>query len=140
MVAAHNAGKDYIFDLEGTEIVLGKDDVLVSAQQKAGFVSETEKGLTVVLNTNLTPELIEEGNVREITSKLQTMRKEAGFEVADHIRIGYDSSSPLCDLIEQNKEQIMADTLANELTSVLTGYEKEWNISGSALKLSVEKL
>ena len=140
VVAAHNAGKDYIFDLEGTEIVLGKDDVLVSAQQKAGFVSETEKGLTVVLNTNLTPELIEEGNVREITSKLQTMRKEAGFEVADHIRIGYDPSSPLCDLIEQNKEQIMADTLANELTSVLTGYEKEWNINGSALKLSVEKL
>ena len=140
IVASHNAGKDYIFDLEGTEIVLGKDDVLVSAQQKAGFVSETEKGLTVVLNTNLTPELIEEGNVREITSKLQTMRKEAGFEVADHIRIGYDPSSTLSDLLEQNKSQIMADTLANELAPALAGYEKEWNINGAALKLSVEKL
>ena len=140
IVAAHNEGKDYVFDLEGTEIVLGKDDVLVSAQQKAGFVSETDKGMTVVLNTNLTPELICEGNVREITSKLQTMRKEAGFEVADHIRIGYDPCCPLHDLLEDSKKQIMADTLANELRPVLSGYEKEWNINGCPLKLSVEKV
>ncbi|MDO4852622.1 MAG: isoleucine--tRNA ligase [Clostridia bacterium] len=139
IVAAHNRGEDYSFDCEGQTVTLGKDDVLVSAQQKAGFVSESDNGLTVVLNTNLTPELIEEGNVREITSKLQTMRKEAGFEVADHITIGYDPESKLAELLLKNGKQIASDTLADAIEPKLSGYEKVWNINGSELKLSVEK-
>ncbi len=139
IVAAHNRGEDYSFDLEGTTVTLGKDDVLVSAQQKAGFVSESDNGVTVVLNTNLTPALIEEGNVREITSKLQTMRKEAGFEVADHITIGYDPASALAALLEKNKAQIASDTLADEVRPILSGYEKAWSINGTELTLSVEK-
>ena len=139
IVAAHNRGEDYSFDLEGTTVTLGKDDVLVSAQQKAGFVSESDNGVTVVLNTNLTPALIEEGNVREITSKLQTMRKEAGFEVADHITIGYDPASALAALLEKNKAQIASDTLADEVRPTLSGYEKAWSINGVELTLSVEK-
>ena len=139
IVAAHAKGEAYTFELDGTVVTLGPDDVLVSAQQKAGFVSETDHGLTVVLNTNLTPELIEEGNVREITSKLQTMRKEAGFEVADHIRIGYDPSTSLAALIEANKAQIMADTLADALEPELSGYTKAWSINGTEVSLSVEK-
>jgi len=139
IVAAHNRGEDYSFDCEGQTVTLGKDDVLVSAQQKAGFVSESDNGLTVVLNTNLTPELIEEGNVREITSKLQTMRKEAGFEVADHITIGYDPESKLAELLLKNGKQIASDTLADAIEPKLSGYEKVWNINGIELKLSVEK-
>ena len=139
VVAAHNAGTDYTFDCDGTTVSLGKDDVLVSAQQKAGYVSESDGGLTVVLNTNLTPELIEEGNVREVTSKLQTMRKEAGFEVADHIRIGYDAGSPLAAMLERNRAGIMADTLADAMEATLSGYEKAWNINGADVTLSVEK-
>ena len=140
VVAAHNAGRAYTFDCDGTTVSLEKDDVLVSAQQKAGYVSESDNGLTVVLNTNLTPALIEEGNVREITSKLQTMRKEAGFEVADHIRIGYDEASPLAALLAANRTGIMADTLADALEPSLAGYEKAWNINGREITLSVEKL
>ena len=139
IVAAHFRGEAYSFELDGASVSLGSDDVLVSVQQKAGFVSESDNGLTVVLNTNLTPELIDEGNVREITSKLQTMRKEAGFEVADHIRIGYDPASKLTALIEANKADIMADTLADALEPTLSGYEKAWSINGTALTLSVEK-
>ena len=140
IVAAHAAGKDYTFDCDGTEVTLSKDDVLVSTQQKAGFVSESDKDLTVVLNTNLTPELVEEGNVREITSKLQTMRKEAGFEVADHIVIGVEPGSDLASLIEKNRDQIAADTLADDIVPELSGYEKEWNINGTDLTLSVRRV
>ena len=140
IVAAHAAGKDYTFDCDGTEVTLSKDDVLVSTQQKAGFVSESDKDLTVVLNTNLTPELVEEGNVREITSKLQTMRKEAGFEVADHIVIGVEPGSDLASLIEKNRDQIAADTLADDIVPELSGFEKEWNINGTDLTLSVRRV
>ncbi len=140
IVAAHNAGRDYSFECEGTTVTLGPDDVLVSAEQKAGFVSESDHGLTVVLDTNLTPELIEEGNVREITSKLQTMRKEAGFEVADHIRIGYDPASKLSGLLEANAAQIASDTLAEAVAPALSGYEKAWSINGESLTLSVERI
>ena len=140
IVAAHAAGKDYTFDCDGTEVTLSKDDVLVSTQQKAGFVSESDKDLTVVLNTNLTPELVEEGNVREVTSKLQTMRKEAGFEVADHIVIGVEPGSYLASLIEKNRDQIAADTLADDIVPEMSGYEKVWNINGADLRLSVRRV
>ena len=140
IVAAHAAGKDYTFDCDGTEVTLSKDDVLVSTQQKAGFVSESDKDLTVVLNTNLTPELIEEGNVREITSKLQTMRKEAGFEVADHIVVGVEPGSGLAALIAKNRDGIAADTLADEIVTEMSGYEKVWNINGTDLRLSVRRV
>ncbi|MDY5624557.1 MAG: isoleucine--tRNA ligase, partial [Eubacteriales bacterium] len=89
VVAAHNRGESYNFDIDGTEISLAAEDVLVSTEENAGFVTVTEHDLSVVLDTNLTPELIEEGFVREIVSKVQTMRKEAGFEVTDHIVLSH---------------------------------------------------
>ena len=93
VVAAHNRGESYKFDIDGTEISLAAEDVLVSTEENAGFVTVTEHDLSVVLDTNLTPELIEEGFVREIVSKVQTMRKEAGFEVTDHIVLSHHGTS-----------------------------------------------
>ncbi len=93
VVAAHNRGENYKFDIDGTEISLAAEDVLVSTEENAGFVTVTEHDLSVVLDTNLTPELIEEGFVREIVSKVQTMRKEAGFEVTDHIVLSHHGNS-----------------------------------------------
>ena len=114
--------------------------MLVSSVQKAGLVSAADNGLTVVLDTNLTPALIEEGLVRELTSKLQTMRKEAGFEVADHIRIGYAGGGKLAAILAANSAAIGADTLADAVEEGLSGYEKEWNINGEKVTLSVEKI
>lgn len=139
IVAAHNSGEPYVFTLEGTEVVLNKEDVLVSAQQKAGLVSETDNGVTVVLDTNLTAELIEEGTVREIVSKLQTMRKEAGFEVQDRIVIGFAGAGNVVEVLQKNAESIQADTLATAVVDVPDGYTKEWKINGESLTLSVKK-
>lgn len=139
IVAAHQKGESYVFELEGTEVVLHAEDVLVSAQQKEGLVSETDNGVTVVLDTNLDDALIEEGLVREVVSKLQTMRKEAGFEVADRIVIGFMGDAKLCGVIEANRSSIADDTLGVEVRNELDGYTKEWNINGSALTLSVKK-
>ena len=139
IVAAHQKGESYVFELEGTEVVLHAEDVLVSAQQKEGLVSETDNGVTVVLDTNLDDALIEEGLVREVVSKLQTMRKEAGFEVADRIVIGFMGDAKLCGVIEANRSSIADDTLGVEVRNELDGYTKDWNINGSALTLSVKK-
>jgi len=103
-------------------------------------VSETDGQVTVVLDTNLTPELIELGFVRELTSKLQTMRKEAGFEVADHIRIGYSGSDKVRAVFSKYADDIAADTLADSVSDVLSGYEKDWDVNGEAVRLSVERV
>lgn len=139
IVAAVKAEGKYAFEAQGTVVELTEEDILVSSVQKAGLVSASEGNLTVVLDTNLTPELIEEGLVRELTSKLQTMRKEAGFEVADHIRVGYTAGGKLGDILQKNAAAIGADTLADAVEAGLSGYEKEWNISGESITLSVEK-
>ena len=140
IVKAHHAGQNYTFEIDGTEVVLSPDDVLVSTQQKEGLVSEQGGGVTVVLDTNLTPELKEEGLMRELVSKLQTMRKEAGFEVADHIRIGYVNGDEAARVLVKYAESVMADTLAERVEEGAFGYTKDWELNGNAITLSVEKL
>jgi isoleucyl-tRNA synthetase len=140
VVAAHNAGRAYTFSVDGMDVSLEKDDVLVEPMQKAGFVTVTERELSVVLDTNLTPALIEEGFVRELTSKVQTMRKEAGFDVTDHIALTYSGSSVVEGVFTKFGSEIAGDTLADEVANVTPkGYVKEWDINGEAVTLGVEK-
>ncbi|SDZ82536.1 Isoleucyl-tRNA synthetase [Oribacterium sp. KHPX15] len=130
------------FTVDGdAEVSLTKDDLLIDVSEKGGFVTEEGNNLTVVLDTNLTPELIEEGFVREIISKIQTMRKEAGFEVMDHIKVYVKDNDKMANLMRKNESEIirvvMADTIVYNLTQ---GYEKEWDINGETMTLAVEKI
>ena len=100
--------------VDGNEEVLEKDDLLIEAAQMEGYISDTDHGITVVLDTNLTPELIEEGFVREVISKIQTMRKDAGFEVMDHICVSMQDNDKIADIVKKNEEQIKSEVLANE--------------------------
>ncbi len=128
-------------EIQGVEVVLTEEDLLIEPMQVEGFVSESDNTVTVVLDTNLTPQLLEEGFVRELTSKIQTMRKEAGFEVMDRIRVYEQGSSRIRDIFEQYAEQIKGDVLADEILSDKTaGYVKDWNINGEAVTLGVEKV
>jgi len=129
------------FELDGTSVELELSDVLVETVQREGFVSETEKDTTVILDTNLTEELIEEGFVREIISKLQTMRKEAGFEVQDHIRVYYGDNDKISAIFKRNEALIAEEVLADEmLQSAGEGYKKEWNINGEKVLFTVAKV
>ena len=139
VVAAHNRGESYKFDIDGTEISLAAEDVLVSTEENAGFVTVTEHDLSVVLDTNLTPELIEEGFVREIVSKVQTMRKEAGFEVTDHIVLSHHGNSLIKGIFARHGAEIAADTLADSIKLGSAGYVKDWEINGESVTLGVEK-
>ena len=139
VVAAHNRGESYKFDIDGTEISLSAEDVLVSTEENAGFVTVTEHDLSVVLDTNLTPELIEEGFVREIVSKVQTMRKEAGFEVTDHIVLSHHGNSLIEGIFARHGAEIAADTLADSIKLGSAGYVKDWEINGESVTLGVEK-
>jgi isoleucyl-tRNA synthetase len=128
------------FVIADTEVVLTKDDLLIDSAQIPGYVSESDQKMTVVLDTNLTEELIEEGFVREIVSKVQTMRKEAGFEVMDKIRLTLTGSDKLVRIFENNAEEIKSDVLALEaVVGTGSGYVKEWSINGEAATISVEK-
>ena len=139
VVAAHNRDESYKFDIDGTEISLAAEDVLVSTEENAGFVTVTEHDLSVVLDTNLTPELIEEGFVREIVSKVQTMRKEAGFEVTDHIVLSHHGNSLIEGIFARHGAEIAADTLADSIKLGSAGYVKDWEINGESVTLGVEK-
>ena len=139
VVAAHPRGESYKFDIDGTEISLAAEDVLVSTEENAGFVTVTEHDLSVVLDTNLTPELIEEGFVREIVSKVQTMRKEAGFEVTDHIVLSHHGNSLIEGIFARHGAEIAADTLADSIKLGSAGYVKDWEINGESVTLGVEK-
>ena len=139
VVAAHNAGENYKFELEGTQVLLSREDVLVSTEQSAGFVAVSEHDLSVVLDTNLTPELIDEGFVREIVSKIQTMRKEAAFEVTDHIALYHDGSDRISDVFAKYGHEIAADTLADSVAKGVAGFSRKWDINGEAVTLGVEK-
>ena len=113
---------------------------MIDAAQMEGYVSDTEYETTVVLDTNLTDELIEEGFVREIISKVQTMRKEAGFEVMDHIRIYFAQNQKIKSLVDVNSAEIREEVLANEICfDTISGYNKEWNINGEKVVIGVEK-
>lgn len=124
---------------DGTAIELEKDDLLIETAKLEGFVSESDKGTTVVLDTNLTEELIEEGFVRELISKLQTMRKEAGFEVLDRIRVYHEGNDVIEGIFARNGDNISGDVLATEIVKGKGGYTKEWNINGESVTLGVEK-
>ncbi len=140
VVKAHAEGRSYVFTIEGTEVSLSSEDVLVSTEQKAGFVSESDAQLTVVLDTNLTPALIDEGLVREMVSKIQTMRKDAGFEVADHITLYAAGNERLIALLRANEGSVCGDVLADRLvTGETDGFVKEWNINGETVTLGVRR-
>ena len=127
-------------DVNGQEITLFREDLLIDTAQVEGFVSENDNGVTVVLDTNLTPELLEEGFVREIISKVQTMRKEADFEVMDRIRVTYDGTEKAEAVFEKYSEQIGGEVLADEVAKAEpSGYVKEWKINGEAVTMGVEK-
>jgi isoleucyl-tRNA synthetase len=122
------------------EVVLLEEDLLITTTEAEGFVTEGDNYVTVVMDTKLTPALIEEGFVRELISKIQTMRKEAGFEVMDHIHVSYTADQTVTDIFEQYGDTIKAEVLAEAIHSgTLTGYEKEWNINGEKVTLAVEK-
>ena len=128
------------FDADGDQVELLEEDLLIDAAQMLGYVSDTEYETTVVLDTNLTPELVEEGFVREIISKIQTMRKEAGFEVMDHIRVYFAQNDKIKALVDSNNAEIKDEVLANEICfDTIKGYNKEWNINGETVVIGVEK-
>jgi isoleucyl-tRNA synthetase len=129
------------FELEGIDVSLTEEDLLIEVTQKDGFVAEVNKDVTVVLDTNLTPELIEEGFVREIVSKVQTMRKEAGFEVSNHIKFYYGDNDKISSIIEKYKGKISNELLADEMIKgSADGYTKEWNINNEKVIMTVVKV
>ena len=136
-----NADGALKFDVDGVAVELTKDDLLIDMAQKEGYVSQEDNRMTVVLDTNLTPELVEEGFVYEIISKIQTMRKESGFEVTDHIRVSINGNDKLSEIAQKNKEAISSKVLADELTSSMEyGVSKEWNINGENAVIAVERV
>ena len=135
-----NANGCLRFEVNSEEVVLNREDLLIDTAQMEGYVSEDDNGITVVLDTNLSEELLEEGFVREIISKVQTMRKEADFEVMDKIVITYEGSEKAETVFAKNADEIGAETLALEVKKATpAGYVKEWKINGEAVTLGVEK-
>ena len=128
-------------DINGNKVELSEEDLLIETAQTEGYVTEADGDISVVLDTNLTPELIEEGFVREIISKVQTMRKEAGFEVMDKIHIYAKDNDKILELMKNHKEEIMSEVLAEDMTLGTTdGYVKEWNINKEPVVLGVAKM
>ena len=127
-------------DINGSEVVLYETDLLIDTAQIEGYVSEQDNDITVVLDTNLTPELIEEGFVRELISKVQTMRKEAGFEVMDRIRLYAADNEKILTVLNDHMDEIKDEVLADEIVlGSVAGYEKEWSINGESVRMGVEK-
>ena len=121
------------------EISLERDDVLIETEQTEGFYTLTENGVTVALDTTLTPELVEEGFVREIVSKIQTMRKNSGFEVMDHINITISGNDKLAEVVMKNREQISSDVLAESIASADEADGTDWEINGEKVNIKIEK-
>jgi isoleucyl-tRNA synthetase len=142
VVDAFNRGESVAFDLDGTQVKLEKDDVLTEPMQKPGFMALTDHDVTVVIDTNLTPELIQEGFVREVISKLQTMRKEADFDVTDRIHVTFTAGEKLSSAIESGRAMIEKGVLALSLTAgdaPADAVAKEWDINGETAVLSVRR-
>ena len=127
------------FNIDGTDVELFEEDVLTETAQADGFVAESDKNTTVVLSTELTEELIEEGFVRELVSKIQTMRKDSDFEVLDRIKVYYTGNDKIAEIFTKNKATISADVLADDICEGKAEINKEWNINGEKVVLSVEK-
>ena len=134
-----NKGNVHTFEVNGSNISLGKEDLLIAPVNKAGYALEVDGSMTVVLDTNLNEELINEGIARELSSKIQTMRKEAGFEVVDHIVVGYVGEGKAVEVLKNDKS-ILYGVLADELVNAIDGYSKEWDINGENITLSVKKI
>ncbi len=142
VVDAFGRGETVSFDLDGTQVTLEKDDVLTEPMQKPGFMALTDHDVTVVLDTNLTPELIQEGFVREVISKLQTMRKDADFDVTDRIHVTFTAGEKLTNAIDSGRDMIENGVLALSLTAgeaPAGAVAKEWDINGEAAVLSVRR-
>ena len=121
-------------------VSLYPEDLLIETTQTPGYYTVSDHGITVAIDTTLTPELVEEGFVRELVSKLQTMRKEAGFEVMDTITVYADGNEKLQKLMEKNADSMLSDVMATALhTGTLAGYQKTWNVNGEEITLGVEK-
>ena len=129
------------FDLPGGEVVLTAEDLLIEAAQKEGFSSLTDNGITVAIDTTLTKELIDEGYIRELVSKIQTMRKEADFNVCDHIEITISGSEVICELAATKKDDIVGDTLADALAvATPDGFVKDWDINGEKVTIGIKRV
>ena len=140
-MAELRANGELKLDIDGNEVVLSEEDLLIETAQMEGYVTESDNDIAVVLDTNLTPELIEEGFVREIISKIQTMRKEAGFEVMDKIQVYVKDNKVIEDIMKAHAEEIQAEVLAEKLlTDTAQGYVKSWNINSQEVTLGVEKM
>lgn len=142
VVDAFSRGETVTFTLDGTEVVLAKDDVLTEATQKPGFSAQMEGEVTVVLDCNLTPELIAEGYQREMVSKLQNMRKDAGFEVSDRIEVTYEAEDELAAAIEAGTRFHHAKRAGNHLCRGAApegAVSQEWDLNGKKAVLSVRK-
>ncbi len=141
VVETVRSGKAWTFEADGARIELEESDLLIGIVDKEGFSVESDGGMTVVLDTALTAELIDEGIARELVSKLQTMRKEAGFEVVDHIRVGFVAEGESARVLRENAE-IRSDVLCDEMREGLieNAYSKEWDVNGDKVTLSVEKI
>ncbi len=130
-----------VLKLTSGDVTLSEEDLLIEATQKEGFYTLSDSGYTVSIDTTLTPELINEGYARELISKIQTMRKEAGFNVMDHITVTVSGSEKVCGIALEMKESIVGDTLADSLEkSEACGYTKEWDINGDKVVLGVKKV
>lgn len=135
-----NAAGALKLDINGQEVTLFCEDLLIEAAQMEGYVSENDNGITVVLDTNLSEELLEEGFVREIISKIQTMRKEADFEVMDKIEVTYEGTEKAEKVFADNADVIAEETLALNMTKTApSGFVKDWKINGEEVKLGVQK-
>ena len=129
------------FEVNGSPVSLAEEDLLIETAQVEGYVSQQQGDLTVVLDTNLTPELVEEGFVRELVSKIQTMRKEAGFEVQDHIDVFEAGNEKLEGIMKKYESGLKKEVLAESITyGSLDGYTKEWSVNGEAVTLGVRKI
>ncbi len=129
-----------VFDVNGTEVRLAEEDLLIDISQKEGYVTEADNTVTVVLDTNLTDELIEEGFVYEVISKIQTMRKDSDFEVMDHINVYISGNDRIADVVKKNADAIGEKVLANAILYENGGNTKEWNVNGEKVVIGVEKL
>ena len=129
-----------VFDVQGTEVSLAKEDLLIDMAQKDGYVSEADNNMTVVLDTNLTEDLIEEGFAAEVISKIQTMRKDSGFEVMDHILVGITGNDRIAGIVKKNSDSISTKVLADGISDTdVYDISKEWNVNGETVTISVKK-
>ena len=140
VVACVKAGKTYKVNLDGTDVEFTLDDLLISSESAEGYVSESSNGLTVVLDVHISEELMLEGAVRELVSRIQNMRKEAGFEVTDRIILGYKADGVSGRVLKEMAGEIKSDVLAEEITTTPDGYVKDFDINGESVTLGVKKV